>query len=335
MFSEFLADDANIQKTLLPEYVDYYSTAMLWFRMISLKIKLNQGITQTERDVLLMLDQSAFALPEPLMMQIRMLGSIQSPTKEHLKPTFPELPVQQVEGYGGYYGVLNQDTHNLYEEIPCLGVLAEAVRNSLSNAPSGPYRSSLATNELALNENLLGYRNLANHRNEAKNLAFDTGITPDHFPEYPQGSGINLGLLQAISAQLAQTKTFRVQTIAFNVMAESGSVIQICLQHPEENGGDNLEKRGEVSVQSVAQLPDSSNGASIVFCPQMLKTEQTPAASIRWACASPVPQSWINNRNDRRNNLPEQYRCRVFRSISQHCRQYRVAVLRQMVLTKR
>lgn len=53
MYAEFVADNVNTQKNILPEYLDYYSTAMLWFRYITLKIKLCQPITQEERDTIL------------------------------------------------------------------------------------------------------------------------------------------------------------------------------------------------------------------------------------------------------------------------------------------
>lgn len=137
------------------------------FRIISLKIKLKQAITPEEHDVLLQLEQQSFAIPEPILLQIKALGSTQTMTREHLYPEFPSLPTQLSGAFGEYYGPLSDDTHNLYEELPCLGVLSEAIRNQ---AP-GPYASSLTTQELTANQNLLGH--LGARRSKAKNLAFD------------------------------------------------------------------------------------------------------------------------------------------------------------------
>lgn len=36
-YSELLTDDTNLSKVLLPEYIDYYATCAVWFRMVSLK----------------------------------------------------------------------------------------------------------------------------------------------------------------------------------------------------------------------------------------------------------------------------------------------------------
>lgn len=41
VYSEMLADDSNLEKTILPEYLDYYVTALIWLRVISLKTKIN------------------------------------------------------------------------------------------------------------------------------------------------------------------------------------------------------------------------------------------------------------------------------------------------------
>lgn len=66
----------------------------------------------------------------------------------------------------------------LYEELPCLGVLAHAVQQSVSNAAAGPYKSILTYDGQQPTENLPGFRPLGYRRSEAKNLAASVGITP-------------------------------------------------------------------------------------------------------------------------------------------------------------
>nr|XP_012235009.1 PREDICTED: uncharacterized protein LOC105679520 [Linepithema humile] len=147
--------DSSLNKTLLPEYLDYYATALLWFRFISLKVKLKQPITPEERETLLQLDQLTFAVPEPLLLQLKVFGTTQTMTREHLYPEFPPLPTGLSATFGGYYGPLTVANHNLYEKISCLGVLSEAVRHSISNEAPGPYPSSLSTDTLTATSNLL------------------------------------------------------------------------------------------------------------------------------------------------------------------------------------
>lgn len=165
----------NIAKILLPEYFNYYN--MVWLRIVSLKAKLCLALTQTERDVLILLENSSFNILEPIMLQLKALGRIETMTKEHLTPQFREYPTNVIGGFGGYYSAVTVDNHNDYEELPCPVVLAEAVRHAVSNEVPGPYVSSLTIEKLPVNANLLGYTPLVYRRNEAKTLAFNQGIT--------------------------------------------------------------------------------------------------------------------------------------------------------------
>lgn len=191
-FKELIIDDPNLQKAMTPEYIDYYAAALLWCRITTLK-RVNQEVLSIEEEQLLrVIENLQFIVPEPILCQLRIFGRIQTLTREHLQPVFPSLPTERVAGFGGYYGPINVNTHNFYEEIPCLGVLAEAVRQAVSNSPPGAYLSALQAEGVIPNANLLGYKPLANRRNEAKNLAFDAGITADQFPETIRSTGFNI-----------------------------------------------------------------------------------------------------------------------------------------------
>lgn len=142
MYSELITDDSSLTKVLLPEYVDYYSTAMLWLRIVNLKLKNSQPLTEEEDSLQGLTQSSSFIVPEPLNLQLRQLGNTVSLTRQHLYPTFPPLPVEILQGHGGYYGELlppeeggDVTIHNCYEEIPCLGVLSEA---SATHYPTHP-----------------------------------------------------------------------------------------------------------------------------------------------------------------------------------------------------
>lgn len=144
------------------------------------KQKNSQRLTNEEHDLLSLIQTSAFCVPDPLLLQLKELGNIVTSTGQHLYPEFPPLPTHAFENHGGYFGNFADEEdpllHNLYEEIPCIGVLGAAVMVSLSHQNPGAYNSLVVFNDQQTTANLLGFRPLAFRRNEAKNLAFDNGI---------------------------------------------------------------------------------------------------------------------------------------------------------------
>ncbi|EZA58147.1 hypothetical protein X777_01875 [Ooceraea biroi] len=94
------------------------------------------------------MEQTSFAIPEPILMQLKILGATQTTTRQHIYPQFPTIPTAF-----WMYGPLDERTHNLYEEIPCLGELSEAVRHAISNEPPGRYNSALITGLLIVDVN--------------------------------------------------------------------------------------------------------------------------------------------------------------------------------------
>ncbi|KAG8239802.1 hypothetical protein J437_LFUL019439 [Ladona fulva] len=72
-YSELLTDDPNLSKTLLPEFFSYYSTTMLWLRILTLKEKNAHPLTVEERDLLTVLalyspSRSSFRLEHSAML---------------------------------------------------------------------------------------------------------------------------------------------------------------------------------------------------------------------------------------------------------------------------
>lgn len=103
-YAELITDDSNLGKTLLPEYIDYYATAILWLRIINLKQKNSQPLTQSKMDLLTLVQTTTFVVPEPILLQLRQIGNVVSLTKQHLYPEFPPLPTSAIAGHGGYFG---------------------------------------------------------------------------------------------------------------------------------------------------------------------------------------------------------------------------------------
>lgn len=294
-YGEIVTDDHNFQKAILPEYLDYYTTTLLWCRIVALKRANQEVLTLEEEQLLRLIEHTTFSVPDPIFYQLKIFGRIQTVTREHLRPTFPALPTQQVGGYGGYYGAISPATHNNYEELPCPGVLAEAVRQSVSDAAPGPYQSSLQAEGIIPNQNLLGFRPLANRRNEAKNLAFDANITGNQFPETIPNTGINIVFMTAISGILAQTKTFKLNAVNFHTMTDSGSLVQAVMQK-EAIGSNQVEKLGELTSYGLFKEQDSLYGMGIAYIPNLYKMADTLATANQWCCIQAPTQPYYCQR---------------------------------------
>lgn len=345
-YAELITDEPNLTKTILPEYVDYYNTALLWMRIVTLKQKNSQALTVEENDLLTLIQTTAFVVVEPILLQLRQLGNVVSTTRQHLYPQFPPLPTGIIADHGGYYGPLlppgediDLTVHNLYEELPCLGVLSESIRATISNSPPGPYRSNVTYQELQPNQNLLGFRALGSRRSEPKNLAFDCRITEADFPSYPPNTEFNFEFLVAMSNVLANTKTFKNTEVVFSTLTEVGAQSQLVVSHPLPTPGTNC-LRGEQVVTSLSQDSLAILGAAVFFDSQLMK-EDGPGANPTdaWCLFRPTPQvripeEWIDNRNVRRD-LPIQYQQRVFTSVSQLASTFRINSIKTLVLTKR
>ncbi|KAG5875756.1 hypothetical protein JTB14_022465 [Gonioctena quinquepunctata] len=215
-YCEMVTEDSQLSKTILPEYLDYYATALLWLRITNLKQKNSQPLSGAENDLLMMSQTATFCVPEPITLQLKQL--VRAITE--CIPTTPDGVLwPPVAGANA-----DPTRHNLYEEIPCMGVLAEAVRASISDADPGLYPSELSQPDAVVNRNLLGFRPLGMRRAEAKNLAFSSEITPQAFPSYPANTGFCFPFLQAISNALSLTKTFKNTEIVFSTLSDIGEI---------------------------------------------------------------------------------------------------------------
>ena len=149
-YDELITDDTNLTRALLPEYLDYYGTALLWARFITLKIKNSQPITPEEDQLANLIRSTSFAVPEPILIYLRSFGNVTTTTKQHLFPSFPHTPGQccwrirrllqnsSAPGQG-----IDDSLHLFYCKYPCLGILAEAFWNSISNGAPVAYVSTL------------------------------------------------------------------------------------------------------------------------------------------------------------------------------------------------
>lgn len=343
-YVELKTDDPSLAETLLPEYLDYYSVAMLWFRIISLKAKNSQPLSDREQEVLTLIQTAPFCVPEPILLQLKALGNVVAHTGIHLYPEFPTLPTALLENLGGYYGSLDDPAqagvpqpiqlHNLYEEIPCMGVVAAAVRATISDVPLGAYPSAVTRNGQQPSANLFGFKPLILRCEEAKQLARNHGFTPDFQPEYPSRTGINFPFLAAISDILAGTNTFKNTDVVFSTMSDSGSLAQTVIERPYVAVDVHTPAiLGEINTTLLAKETPSIFGMGTFFCCQLLK-ERTGNNDDSWSLFPEIPVGWRNNRNVRRN-LPNEYMNIRFTVTPEMAASFRTNVIKTLVKEKR
>lgn len=244
-----------------------------------------------------MLNRTTLTVLDPIKIYLEGTGNIITTGHNHLYPEFPPLPNTVINGTGGYYGSLNTATHNLYEELPCCGVLAEAVRHSVSNDLPGPYVSILCQCEP---------KSTRHQRREAKELASSCGITADQFPSDIPNCSINVQLILQTSSFLAKTSSFKTNSINYFKTSPSGALAKVIKTVPQTMTARN--SQSEISAHSTARIAVAEHGASIVFGYNQMK-EAADDQSV-WCCINatddhPIPIAWITNRNDRRNIPPE------------------------------
>lgn len=342
MLLEYSVDDRRLDRSILPEYLNYYATALAWLRMISLKDLQRYQLTPQEQDLLRMTNTQVFTIPEPLMLYFKQYGTVVPPTETHLHPTFPQLPTGVINGFGGYYGPLGPDTHNNYEELPCLGVTAEAVRAAVGELPPGPYNSSLTTAELIVNNNLLGFKPLGFRHVEAKAKAMAFGITATAFPEAIPDTGFNLDLLIYISGYLAQSTTFHNTSTTIIALGVGGQTSQLVNIKPVTNQANDIPTtlRVEATPRTMFRESPLHTGLGLYTGAQLWKRIlPEPVNNRTWACAATpqnaVPPDWIENANDRRNETPEEFLIDRFSATSYTPAQYIRQVVSRLVTARR
>lgn len=345
VYARLSIHNPSLYKVLLPEYLDYYTTACIWMRMITIKQKNSQPVDKAEMEVLNMIHSVSFYVPKPIMLQLEQLGNVVTTLGQHLYATFPTLPQEQIDGRGGYYGILqppgsgvDDSLHNLYEEIPCLGVLSEAIMHAISDDESGRhYRSVVTYQSLQPNENLLGFKLLGHREPSAKNLVVQADFTKGSFSEYPANTAMNLNLLIAISSILQNTQGFKVCKVKFSKLSITGCMSQTIISRPLSTE-NQINLRSAIRTTSVSKDSNGYFGKAIFFCSQLIKDSGPNADHATWCMISPtselpIPPQLVANRNLRRN-LPLHYMEEVFTTTSCNAEVYRLNKVNEFILAK-
>lgn len=347
-YTEMSTDAADLSKRLIPEEFDYYAAAMLWFRIISLKAKNQQPLTAEETIVLEMLRLESFTIPEPLRLQLLVLGKVKTCLGTSLRPTFPPLPTTVIQWQatgipGNFAAGITADSHNLYEELPCLGIHLAALITAQNNDVGAWTPPGVPAHTLP-NNNLLGYRPTKRNRPEATAAIIDAGIAPGEVTNYPINTGLNFDLLKRTSQVLSTLTTFKMTDVHFPALSEYGATAQIAQYYPDPNqpGVRNID--GLTTIKTINNEIPSQIGVSIVYAPRYYKVSPdnnydswcclSPTPGRRANVPNPLPIAWFNNRNARRQ-IRDIYSLPQFSSISADANEYRRVTLEALVISRR
>jgi hypothetical protein len=213
----------------------------------------------------------------------------------------PTLPQTIAQGFGGYHSDrISQESHNLFKEIPSLGIAGGMLMAAASadEEPEPVFRIGTPTGS-EITENLTGYFPVIGPRLiEIRQRLQSQGITPNAFPEYVTGTRFNLRYMLSVSDTLGKFETFRNEKVCFSRNTISGGESQIIVTRPQDDKG--LDQRWtETTVQATSAGCESTTqiGASYVFGFQLHKEDgqgQTlTARSQRWSCLRTNPEAEV------------------------------------------
>lgn len=292
MFSEYQKDVHQMDRLMKKEEIAYYCTAMLWLRLIDIKAKNGlQALTREEKTLHKDTKDETFNIPQPLHIYLTSIGSIvdKMGKRTFLEP--PPLPVTVVQGFGGYHAAeVNVDTHNVFEEVPSLGIAGDMLMSAAVDEP--PRKFHIAYPQKAtFSNNLLGqFPIIGPRRMEIRQKLNGFGITSDAFEEYCPGTRFNQQYIRAISDRLGTWDTFKIEKVNFPSLTSDGSTVQAVISRPiHDEPSENWQKR-VVQNTSAEDESTATMAAAFVFRYQLYKIANAGATRLirnqNWCCVT-------------------------------------------------
>jgi len=117
-------NERQIDRIITKEEMAYYSVGLLWMRLIDIKAKqAKEALTTEEKSIRKVMEDIEFNVPQPISAYLNQVGTYKDALGKTTNLTVPELPIQKVQGLGGYHSrQIDLDSHNLFKEVPSLGV---------------------------------------------------------------------------------------------------------------------------------------------------------------------------------------------------------------------
>lgn len=348
-YQNLRADEKQIDRILMKEEMAYYATSLLWMRLLDIKAKEGSvALTSEERAIRKAVADEHFNVPQPMFAMLGEIGNFTDKMGKETRHQIPNLPTTIVQGMGGYHSnAINVDTHNLFEEVPSLGIagdmvmaLAQVEPEPMPNFRVGIPPHSRITANLVGNTVPIGPR-----RPEIIQRLAGYGITANQFQEYVAGTRFNLKYVKSLSDIIGKFETFRVEKVCFKALTLSGGETQVIKSRPTEANEPERWNARNVQTSSSATSSTAIMGAAFCFGFQTYKEDgpgdDRAATTLNWSCIAGtgnepwvMPDAWYANRNARRN-LPDGIGTERFRAISLRQDNQLENTVRRMIRTQR
>lgn len=351
-YNQCSVDERQIDRVIAKEEMSYYATGLLWMKLIDVKTKQKiEALTNEEKSIRKATKDTEFIVPEPIAAYLHQVGQYSDKMGKTTDLKIPNLPTTSVQGMGGYHAAeINEDTHNLFEEVPSLGIAGDMVMALCQEAqePAPNFHIAIPVGA-KVTSNLTGrIFPVGSQRQEIKQRLAGQGITAVDFPEYVPNTRFNLRYLKSLSDIIGNFETFRNERVCFARLTASGGETQVIQTRPTPN--EDMQEswtRRSVQATSASDSSTATMGASFMFGFQTYKEPGDGATATeqhaKWCCldstgegedAWTIPQAWIDNRNTRRN-LPPGIGTERFRTLSKRQDIVLEEVIRRMVNTPR
>lgn len=127
VYSAIGGDDKDLNKRMTKSMLMYYTTAIFWARLLDIKAKRgNANLTFEEIEFCKAMAIQDYNIPQPLYLFSKGIGEVKDATGKTVRLKDHILPRVIQRGLGGYHSAaITAETHNLYEEIPSLGICGD------------------------------------------------------------------------------------------------------------------------------------------------------------------------------------------------------------------
>lgn len=316
-YKRLVTDDPRLPRMLTKEMLSYYGIACLWARLIDIKARREHTpLTEVEREFHRFFKTKTYAIPQPLLIYLRTWGHFRDQRGNLLYLADHTLPVTVVGGRTGYHSNrITAQNHNLYEELPCLGVAGDVLQAVAQRVAGAVPAIPVLPPHTAASPNLLGFTGpIPLYKEEISTTLDSYGITPNQFNEFLATTRLNVQLLNYVSNILAATSTFKINMVNITDLGTEGTEAQLVTSKPrDDNMLGTLCHDCIVEIRSPSATTDTIMGVAFIFGMQLYK-EPFGGEHSSWVCVQPapeqvwnVPEAWIENRNERRV-LPQNYR---------------------------
>ncbi|KAL1489198.1 hypothetical protein ABEB36_014131 [Hypothenemus hampei] len=156
VYDGYRADEKQLERVLVHEEISYYATAMLHLKLLEVKAKQGERVLRSaEKDLRKATADDIFNIPQPLFAYLSEIGVYCDKMGKETRLDVPDLPIAVAQGFGGYHANrIDEDSHNLFEEVPSLGIagdmlmaVASAAAEPIPNFHVGlPLNSTVTSN---------------------------------------------------------------------------------------------------------------------------------------------------------------------------------------------